>query len=771
MSCNCQSFGEVAHNFRHKKPPFLTLFVIVLGMSTFLSCASKNTVPHDTVDGDAVNYEDGWHNDSSVVSDSNTPRDNNGTATDTSVHTDSNQQSDGDQPKDTAVSKDVPPDPMIQACCSNGACYDWTGDQCTEKGGTKYKGKTCSDNPCGLFACLSNGLCHDRVSKDNCEKVLVGTWREGKKCSDGLLKTSACCAHGRCIDDLSQETCEGDAGVWHDNKTCDQNPCAFGSCCGPTVNGIVKGCVDMITSRQCSNFGGVWKGGYRCWDEIDDVDVCAGACCVDDQHGGYCQDGETADKCKGTGTFSLGKSCSDQPCPRQMWACCTQIGCRDFWSEERCESDGVSTWRYQKTCTSSLCSPPETENACCINNQWDVGCFSDYSEHSCVNLKKGTYIKSTSCSTNPCGFEYGACCNTTDMTCIDYQTASQCEDDGMVWHKGAECDDNPCGINYGACCYTSFSFPRCSDDYKEKNCVGTGVTFHKDAKCKDNPCHWEDIYETGACCYPNDSTCRDDVLAPDCNGDAQEPDFYANVKCSSQPCGFKTGACCNNRDSVGQCSDGVFATDCDGNYEEFFEDAECNDNPCGLGACYNEVTGNCYDDYVESSCYSSLTWEKGKTCDEVTFKETGACILPDSSCKTSTEAQCNKDNGTWLRRVDCFKMDPDPLWACCDDDCSHSGSVGCANGPAVWREGLYCTHNPCHLWACCKDNECSDNVSESTCSAGGGIWHNGQVCDNSPCQGACCKGSTCDDSKTEDVCKNGSGSWHDGKSCWDLPCK
>lgn len=771
-----------AFDLRYVRLTLRWLLTVLLAVNSAIIACTGDQAPGDVVELDYSSTDIGLTGDSfidtSTYKDTGYIRDDgdvkdpgHNVSPDTqSSHDDTTALDDG--VSDTSSSEDVPTDLEIKACCANGACYDWPGDECTKYGGIKHSGKTCNDNPCNLSACIANGFCRDQISKDNCEKVLVGTWKSGLKCSDGILMTSACCAHGRCLENLSKETCEGDAGVWHLGTTCEQNPCRFGACCGPMVDGQVAGCVDEVTNQQCSNFGGIWREGYDCSDEIDDVDVCAGACCVNDQWGGYCQDEKTADQCSGTGSFVLGKSCSGQPCPRQMWSCCTQIGCRDYWSEERCETDGVSTWHYKKTCSDDPCSQAETEHVCCVEDQFDVGCYSDYSETWCVDWQDGTYLKNSSCSTNPCGFEYGACCNTNEMTCTDFQTATQCQGDGLVWHKNAECDDNPCGIYYGACCYTLFSFPQCSDNDKQTDCVGTGVTFHRDEKCEDNPCHWEDIYETGACCFPSISTCRDDVLAPDCDGDAQEPEFHANVKCSSKPCAFKTGACCETDGNEGSCEDNVFSTDCSWHDQVFVEDAICSTNPCGLGACYSDTTGYCFDNYTESGCrYDTYTWEQGRNCDDITFKETGACILPDSTCEVLSSESCDSREGTWLVGVDCFKMNPDPSWACCADGCTHSAMAGCKDGGTTWREGLYCVHNPCHLWACCGDNGCSDNTSQSACSAKGGFWHDGQVCANSPCQGACCTNKACDESKTEDVCVNGSGTWHEGLSCWDLPCK
>lgn len=207
-------------------------------------------------------------------------------------------------------------------------------------------------------------------------------------------------------------------------------------------------------------------------------------------------------------------------------ACCFSNGSCQTKLQSECISLG-GTWQGDGTsCSPNPC--PQPMGACC---RLDGSCSENIAESQCQAIGE-VFFLNTTCANVPggCPQPDGACCVTTGGGC-QMEPEAQCDALGGIW-AGAwtDCSD---GCD-GACCF----LPSGCVDLTYQNCnLAAGYWRGSGTTCATLIC-----WPRGACCYPA-GNCGDDVAEGDCA--AAGGTFQGHgVLCSSVSCPQPTGACC-----------------------------------------------------------------------------------------------------------------------------------------------------------------------------------------------------------------------------------
>jgi hypothetical protein len=351
----------------------------------------------------------------------------------------------------------------------------------------------------------------------------------------------------------------------------------------------------------------------------------------------------------------------------------------------------------------------------------------------------------------------------------------------------------------GACCIgTSCTY------VTEAACAAAGGSYQGDyVSCTSNPCGGD---PTGACCVG--ASCSTATQA-DCNaaGGSYQGD---GTSCSGDPCGGGgcpageiedcNGNCCPDYwVGDGYCDDGTYSWngvpiylncdqfDCDG--------GDCPDCGGGGGCPAGEIedcNGNCCPDYWVGDGYcddGTYSWNgvpiylncdqfdcDGGDCPDCGGGDpTGACCV-DTSCSTTTQADCNAAGGSYLG----------DNTSCSGDPCGGGGDCD-----AGWTMDCQGTCFPDYVYeAWTGDGFCDDGAyipadyGCDECPPGVAIFLNCEAfgCDGGDCEcdpvdptGACCVGTDCIELTQADC--NGAGGEYQGDetacgadTCGSEPC-
>lgn len=355
----------------------------------------------------------------------------------------------------------------------------------------------------------------------------------------------------------------------------------------------------------------------------------------------------------------------------------------------------------------------------------------------------------------------GACCF-PDGTC-EFTLESSCE--GVFEGDGTVCDPNPCPDTIlGACCFADESCLRLND----RDCAAAGGYYLGDGVfCLPNPCD----SSTGACCYL-DASCRITTRYT-----CSPPWIYQGdgTVCDPNPCPDTiTGACCFHDGSCLPMND----TDCavqGGVYQG--DHSSCGPNPCvqPTGACCLP-NGTCRIG-TEGSCYDGIYLGDGTVCDRA-CPGFGACCLPDGNCHQATEPGCAVRGG--LHMGDGTVCDPNPCvdtitGACCfaNEACFELNDSDCAAQGGLYQgDGTVCDKDGCSGACCFPDGTCEIRIA-TDCS--GNFRGDNTVCEPNPCPsftGACCvDGSNCEIMNPIDCANSGGHFQGEGSVCEPNPCR
>ncbi len=162
--------------------------------------------------------------------------------------------------------------------------------------------------------CDADAFCTDGVNEADCQDPGM-TFYVGQDCTEVTCPTpvGACCRQGGCLQNVEQATCEGPlGGVYAGNGTdCTDQVCVAGACCLP------DGSCQLIFEVQCDAIGGVFDTpGSTCTPNPCPQPI--GACCFDT----FCLAGQTESDCTGSGGDWVGpmtdcgppNPCEPDPC-------------------------------------------------------------------------------------------------------------------------------------------------------------------------------------------------------------------------------------------------------------------------------------------------------------------------------------------------------------------------------------------------------------------------------------------------------------------------
>jgi hypothetical protein len=114
----------------------------------------------------------------------------------------------------------------------------------------------------------------------------------------GPPEPTACCLEDSC-EMLLPDECEGQNGIVHRNKACEDVQCDW-ACCLP------DGTCESLNSPACDARGGIWNENSAC----EDVN-CTGACCKQDHSCEVLSEQACADV---DGRYNRGKACNEVNC-------------------------------------------------------------------------------------------------------------------------------------------------------------------------------------------------------------------------------------------------------------------------------------------------------------------------------------------------------------------------------------------------------------------------------------------------------------------------
>lgn len=335
----------------------------------------------------------------------------------------------------------------------------------------------------------------------------------------------------------------------------------------------------------------------------------------------------------------------------------------------------------------------------CVDQCPDVACTSD------ADCGEGCICNDSRCTSEECGHEdpcpEGKIC--LDGRCVECIIDGQCPD-------GFECVNNQC-------------VPKTADPPPPGNCASydcSGQTCGADCVCIGGLCYPKD--EVYYCCYDEEPVPGQALPETHCqlgpcvdqNGAESQAlvssgPFDEYEQCCVAGCGCRhkcvnggcvvdpSGAYTSNVECLQKCDDGGALGSC---CEAYPPNTSVNPSNCVVrkpaeGPCSMYRSG-CVSVERDSSgvIVVSRSWTSGLDCEQCAKTAEGACCLPDGSCATLCEGDCNDQGGTWLGAAwsDCTTQRSLPRtidFAC--DDCNGELDCGCAGHEKC--EGRNCV--PC----------------------------------------------------------------------------
>lgn len=259
-----------------------------------------------------------------------------------------------------------------RVCCVNSQCFLVTSAQeCQAVGGTLTTFSTCSPNPCPpdpTGACCRGTTCAIATQAE-CLSIAGTIWLgAGTLCNPNPCppQNGACCyvtaTSGQAICTITtQSECTFLGGVWQASVSCQPSPCPelYGACCIRIPGTTIVTCV-ITTRGKCKTTPlAVWLGfGSSCTPNPCNPPPPEGACCRTD---GSCTITTQKDCC---GTW-LGANvpCTTTTC--RSGACCNpRTGDCVVTLESVCRRIGSGNFVLNGTCTPNPCPPPV--GACCL---------------------------------------------------------------------------------------------------------------------------------------------------------------------------------------------------------------------------------------------------------------------------------------------------------------------------------------------------------------------------------------------------------------------
>ncbi len=336
------------------------------------------------------------------------------------------------------------PNPCVGACCNNAtaACGIVTSVACASSGAFQGRLTVCSPDPCPAFAgaCCdsSTGACHASLPS-GCP-FITGT--------SFFLGVGTTCTPARCL----ATCCTGNfACVLTPVLNCDTRgfAVAYGVSCTPTTCDRVgiccvsqDGTCFLTSSDNCPAPGGT----FQFISSVCTPGRCVGPCCL----GAACAV-RTLDGCPGRELASFGATCSPDPCPGLVGACCQSSACSlaiEFAAGAGggCHDAGGLFMGVGTTCSPNVCM-----GACC--NAASGSCVVADSE-TCVQSFHAHYFGAAACTPNPCVALLGACCSgsTCQLSIDSFCTVQMNQHFVGIGTVCAPC--NPCNQFdlIGACC-------------------------------------------------------------------------------------------------------------------------------------------------------------------------------------------------------------------------------------------------------------------------------------------------------------------------------
>jgi hypothetical protein len=507
-----------------------------------------------------------------------------------------------------------------------------------------------------------------------------------------------------------------------------------GACCRGD-----RTCVDDVTSNGCvEDLGGQFLGLFSLCALEGNQCTGFGACCPQGQ-GAECEitsNGECDGTYKGDGT-----ACNAiDPCDPVLGACCSYDGSCDLLNEYDCEVDPTRGTPGMYLGDGVECQDAQGQDRCealgaCCDGLNCTDTTADQCElFDCVPQLGGNVC--------PTGYELdtgGECPVITTTPCV--------RPSGLTFSLGQPCIHDACSAPVGACCL----FGACSVESR-LNCENQGGTF---LEVGSNGVGTNGLDAWQACEIQPPGTC---ALAVD------------------------EGACCLTN---GGC-DVLTEADCTlagGDFQAV--GSACTDFICSMGACcHTNILGDpdcvvtrplvCADPSGLDGQYQG----PDTTCPANCFP-TGACCLPDGSCRQLTESDCANTNGVFQGEgTECQNVTCPVPGACCVDIgvafCFEETDLECAARPtnqnAVFTAFATC-ENGCASGACCDlPGDCNITTGPECTLIAETLFTPGVLdCGGFDCpvRGACCTSNGCE-LATEDVCTSGvlNGVYRgDGVSC------
>ncbi len=221
--------------------------------------------------------------------------------------------------------------------CTLDLCASGPGCSHTANASACNDGNPCTDDGCdasGNCAHAANsGACNDGNLCTSGDKCVAGACVSGvtKDCNDNNLCTQDFCSNGGCVHVQSVACIDG-------------NPCTT-EVCDPILGCVVTGAGDCNDGNPCTDDACATNGCSHTSNELtcSDGSVCTP---VDTCFGGTCHGGAPLN-------CSDGSSCTDD-------ACDPVLGCMHAPRGDGSGCNGENTCSSGGTCTSGVCSAPET---------------------------------------------------------------------------------------------------------------------------------------------------------------------------------------------------------------------------------------------------------------------------------------------------------------------------------------------------------------------------------------------------------------------------
>ncbi len=361
------------------------------------------------------------------------------------------------------------------ACCApSGTCSNATASACTSQGGI-YLGanSVCfagnQQCPPRGACCLADGSCSFQAQID-CTAPGSFWGGPGVTCDNASAPCAGACCNisPTCLVTL-RATCLADGGTWSGpGVTCTAANCpTVAACCA-------GGTCTVIPTAQCAGIS---------FTTACTPTLCAGACCLPD---GSCQIRNFGD-CPG-GWLGLGSTCSSNPCPSPVGACCTQAGTCILLRQNLCTLPGEVWLGAQTTCNADPCRLA----ACCTSTGGCSVTRRDQCDIPFQSFWLGNIGGSTTCSPNTCTAQVGACCAFQSNTCT-LQLGVWCSGGGQQY-RGGGTTCSPINFCLGACCLPNGSGVADCMQTAQQSCFGVFRGYG--TSCADANC-------LGACCTPN----------------------------------------------------------------------------------------------------------------------------------------------------------------------------------------------------------------------------------------------------------------------------